>query len=127
MDLSIFLARIFGVVYLAVGIGTLLSANYYRKAFNDMIRDTGVMYLGGAMALIIGYLMVTYHNIWVKDWSVIITIIGWLALIKGLTMIIFPKKMINLTTSMVKEKSMPIISAVTLILGVVLAYYGFMA
>ena len=125
MDLSVFLARIFAVLYLIVGIGILLNAEYYRKAYSDMIRDTGIMYLGGAIALVIGYLMVAYHNFWVKDWSVIITIIGWLALIKGLLMFILPKTMINLTTFVFKEKYVPVVSAVALILGVVLGYYVF--
>jgi len=125
MDLSVFLARIFAVFYLIVGIGVLLNAEYYRKTFSDMVRDAGIMYLGGAIALVIGYLIVTYHNFWVKDWSVIITVIGWLVLIKGLLMFLLPTTMINLTTYIFKEKCVPFVSAVILILGVILGYYGF--
>jgi len=95
MELSIFIAKIFAFVYLAIGLGMLINTKYYKKAIDDMLDNSGVMYLGGVMALVIGYLMVTYHNFWVKDWTVIITVIGWLAFIKGVLLLVLPNAMID--------------------------------
>ena len=127
MDLSIFIAKIYGIVFIAVGLGMLINPKYYLKAIDSMLKNYGVTYLGGTMALIVGYLIVTYHNIWVKDWTVIITIIGWIALIKGLSLLIFPKKSLEFSSSMVKKKNFTVWSVIALILGIVLAYFGFIA
>jgi len=127
MDLSIFLAKIYGIVFIAVGLGMLINSKYYRKAIDGMLKNYGVMYLGGAMALIIGYVIITYHNFWVKDWTVIITIFGWIAFIKGIMLLVFPKAMISLSLSMIKKMNLTIWSIITLVLGLVLGYYGFIA
>jgi hypothetical protein len=40
--------------------------------------------------VIIGLLIVVSHNIWVKDYRVVITIFGWLSLVKGIAYMAFP-------------------------------------
>ena len=91
MELSQFVAQLLGITYLAVGIGFLNSRKHYEKMLNNFVKDPAVMYLGGLMALIIGFLLVTYHNIWVKNWTVLITILGWGALLKGVLLLAIPK------------------------------------
>lgn len=126
MELSIFIAQVFALVYLAIGLGMLIDTKYYRKAFDSMIANSGVMYIGGVMALVIGFLIISSHNIWVKDWTVIITVLGWLAVVKGVMLLVFPKAMLNFSKGLMK-KNLTIISVIVLILGGVLGYFGFIA
>ncbi|MBU0578030.1 hypothetical protein KJ742_04570 [Patescibacteria group bacterium] len=125
MDTSIFIAKILGLSYIVVGLGLLFSSGYYKKLYEDMMKNTGIMYLGGIMALIVGYLMVTYHNFWVKDWTVIITVLGWLALLKGFFLLVLPEQMVKLTLSLFPKKNMNVWGGVVLVLGLVLGYFGF--
>jgi 1,4-dihydroxy-2-naphthoate octaprenyltransferase len=37
----------------------------------------------GMFALLAGLAIVNVHNLWVSDWRVIITILGWLAIVRG--------------------------------------------
>ena len=124
MNTSIFIARIFAVAYLTIGLGMIISGSYYRKALEDMMKNAGFMYLGGIMALIAGYLIVFYHNIWVNDWTVIVTIIGWLALVKGILLLMFPKWMLKISKPIIKMVGTSY-GFIPVILGLIFGYFGF--
>ena len=127
MNLTMILAKIYGIVFIAVGLGMLINAKYYRKNIDDFMKSPGLMYLGGAIALVVGFLIVTYHNLWVKDWRVLITLFGWIGLIKGVMFLVFPKKAMELSSSMLKQKNFTTWGAITLILGLIVGYFGFFA
>lgn len=127
MHLSIFLAKIYGIIFVAVGLGILINPKYYRKAMDSIVKDHGTMYLGGVAALIVGFLIVNSHNIWVKNWTVLITIFGWIGLIKGVALLVFPKKAAELSSKMMKKKNLMIWGTIALILGLIVSYFGFFA
>jgi len=127
MDTSIFIARILGLVYLVIGLGVLFNTKYYQKMFSEMLKDTGMLYVGGVLALITGYLIVTYHNFWVKDWTVLVTIVGWLAFLKGFFLLILPSQFAGWTTNMVSKKNTPVMGICVLVLGLIFGYFGFFA
>ena len=123
-DAQIF--QVFSLVYIAVGIGILINHPFYKKLFEDFIEHTSILYIGGIMALVLGYLIVTFHNTWTKDLSVIITIVGWLALVKGILILIRPNLMIALTKAIMKSKNFLRIEVViVIILGLLFAFLGF--
>ncbi len=118
--------QIFSLVYLAVGIGILINPDFYKKLFEDFTEDTTALYFGGVAALVIGYLILAFHNTWTKDYSVIITVIGWIALIKGILIIVRPKLMIALTKAIAaKENFLKIEAIAIVIIGLALAFLGF--
>jgi len=90
METSILIAKIIGLIYVAFGVGLLLNKSYYIKAINSLLEDSSYFIIGGLLAIIIGILIIEYHNIWSNDWTVLITIIGWIALIKGIILLAFP-------------------------------------
>jgi len=128
METSIFVAKILSLVYLSVGLGLLLNQSFYQKLFKDFMESPSVLYVGAIMALVVGFLLVTYHNIWVVSWVVLITILGWLALIKGIALLVIPNAMLRMTQSLLDKKYYLCIQAIAaLILGLILGYYGFVA
>jgi hypothetical protein len=52
-------------------------------------RAFGLAY--GYLSLFLGLATVLLHNVWVADWHVLITIFGWMALIKGIIVIAWPE------------------------------------
>jgi uncharacterized protein YjeT (DUF2065 family) len=125
METSIFIAQIIAVVYVLAGLGMLLNKAYYHKGINAMLKDSGFLLLGGMLSTVAGFLIITYHNIWVQDWTVIITIFGWLALIKGILFLVFPNKLDFITDMYKKQNMVNIAALVALVIGVILGYYGF--
>ena len=123
-DTQIF--QILGITYLAIGIGILINPDFYKKLLKDFTENPSVIYLGGIVALVVGFLLVTFHNNWVKDWPVIITIFGWAALIKGLFLLVLPKASIKISNAF-KEMTQLLTTwaAIVIILGALLSWLGF--
>jgi uncharacterized protein YjeT (DUF2065 family) len=114
------------IVYIAVGVGIFINPDFYKKLFEDFIENNAILYLGGIMALVVGYVILIFHNTWTKDLSVIITIVGCLALIKGILILIRPKMIIALSKAiMQKEGILKIEAIVVIILGLIFAFLGF--
>jgi len=128
-DAQIF--QVFGILYTSVGIGILINRQFYTRLFEEFTESPAALYLGGVLALVIGYLIVAFHNTWIRDLSVIITIIGWMALIKGILILVQPKIIIAIIKAMIKSKKAliveaPIVEAILIIIiGVALASLGF--
>jgi hypothetical protein len=87
-DAQIF--QILGLAYGAMGLGGLVSKDSFARVFADFAGSPALLFLTGIPALVFGFLLVTFHNVWVMGWTVIITIFGWLGLIKGLLIFLFP-------------------------------------
>lgn len=118
------IAKLFGVVYITYGLGMILSRDYYRKALDKMFDDPGFMQLGGMMALIAGMLLVTYHNVWQGGWPIVITIFGWLALVKGVMFIVFPNHL-NFWRGLVAKMNLQMLGVIMLVVGLLFGYAGF--
>jgi len=89
-DAQIF--QLFGLIYVAAGLGGLLTkTGYLQNLLEEFSTSPALLYLSGMMAMVVGFLLVTFHNIWVLDWSVIITVFGWIALVKGFILMALPE------------------------------------
>lgn len=92
--ISIFLAKFWGW-YLIIFF-LILSLNPKRiLQIIKNLEDQKFVILAAFLAIIIGLLNILSHNIWEGDWRLIITIIGWIALFKGLALFIFPERIVS--------------------------------
>ena len=90
MGVESFLAKFWGWLLVIVCLIFLLR----KKSLDDMFRlvkDKGFTLLSGYLALVLGLVTVILHNVWVADWRVVVTIFGWISLIKGTSRIAFPE------------------------------------
>ncbi len=128
MENSVFIARIFGLCYLIIGAGFVFNRKAFQQVMEDFCKNAALVFYGGVLALVIGVVIILTHNVWVAHWAVIITIIGWLALIKGIWMIVFPNTVSKFMQAYQKNESLLIVhSIVALIFGAVLTFFGFFA
>jgi hypothetical protein len=127
MNLSKLIAKIASVIYLSASIGALFNADYYHKLADDLFRNAGLIYMTGFITIIIGFLIVSFHNIWTKDWTVLITVLGWLALAKGICLIAFPEFVHTLSERMFTDFGFKIFPYTALCLGLLFAYFGFVS
>jgi uncharacterized protein YjeT (DUF2065 family) len=126
-DAQIF--QVLGIVYLAVGIGMLINPDFYKKLMSEFSENPPSMYLSGLAAMVIGYLLVTFHNIWPNDWPVIITIFGWVALIKGLFLLLLPRVSIKISSffQIQMTKLLTVWAVIIAVVGALLSWLGFFA
>ncbi len=126
MELSIFIGKLFAIVYLTVGIAALVHRSYFRSVFETMIANSAVLTVLSLIALTVGASIVVSHNIWVPDWPVFITILGWFAMIKGMSFLIFPVRSMYWVEVVMAREDIPKISAYcSLVLGLLFSYFCF--
>ena len=128
METSIFIARIFGLCYLIIGTGILFNRKVFQRVMDDFCKNAAAVFYGGVLALVIGVVIILKHNIWVSNWTVMITIIGWLGFIKGIWMIVFPNTVSKFMQAYQKNESLLTVHSIgALIFGAVLIFFGFFA
>ncbi len=124
MELSMFIAKIVGVLYLAMSVGVLVGGLDLKKLYSEIMKSPALEVLMGMMAVILGLLVLEYHNVWTSDWTVLITIIGWLALIKGVLIIAYPKAL-TIFDPIFKSSFVNIMPYFIFVFGLIFAYFGF--
>ena len=126
METSVFIARIFGLCYLIIGAGFVLNRKAFVRVMEDFCKNAALVFYGGLMALVIGVVIILAHNVWEANWTVMITIIGWAGLVKGIWMIVFPNSVSRFMQAYQRNQSLLIVHSITaLIFGAVLTFFGF--
>ncbi len=124
MEVPVLVAQIAGLAYLSMGVGFLFGGVTYKSIADSFEKSPGLTIMTGMMSIIIGMLILASHNAWVKDWTVLVTIIGWGAVIKGCVFLAFPQLMTCCKKACKCDKGMGVL---VLLIGLVLGYYGFVA
>lgn len=124
---SLLLTQIVGVVLSVFGLGMLFNLEYYSKNLSTFWKNPALEFTTGLTMLILGLIVVLNHNIWEKSWTVVITLVGWITLIKSIALIIFPKSISFIGGLFEKNlKGYLLFDAILLlILGGYLCYQGF--
>lgn len=126
MDASIFLAKAIGFIYIVVAIMLFSKQKKVKVIVKEVCSDPAMLFMTGMISLVLGTLIVLFHNIWVWDWRLLITLIGWLAIVRGIVRTLFPHIAVKIMNKMIKKKDKYQAAAVIiLVVGVVLSYYGF--
>ena len=130
MTSSTIIARLMGPVLLFLGIGAVIGLlskfpEGYIGVLRDMNNQSATIILG-MFALLAGLAIVNLHNLWVSDWRVIITILGWLAIVRGALSLLFPNKMYGVGEDILASRWGTLIGAVIVILlGGILSWMGY--
>ena len=121
MEISIFFARFWGSFFVIFGLLFIITRQLGKTI--EMTDNKAFVISTGYITLLMGLVTVILHNIWVADWRVAITILGWSTLIKGTMKVGFPEQ-IHKQAQRFKKKQM--LSAIFMILlGVWLLWMSF--
>jgi len=125
MEISILIAKIIGFIYLSFGVGLLFNGKYYKKEISKLLENTSYLIFAGFIAIIMGILIIENHNFWVKNWTIVITIIGWLALVKGIILLAFPT-LTSIYKPLFNSKMFyNLLGPLVLIFGLIFTYLGY--
>ena len=89
MDISLFLAKFWGWFFILFFFLFLLYPKRIKQMF-AFAEDDKFMIILSIFGILIGLLNILAHNIWSKDWRIIITLFGWFSLLKGISQFAFP-------------------------------------
>jgi uncharacterized membrane protein len=130
MNTSKSLARLMGPILLVIGIGMacglMMEGAGYSNVLKEFIANRALIFLTGILALLAGVAIINVHNVWVPDWRVIVTVLGWLLVLRGIMLLVFPLTVQvfgdRVATS---EAGVTAGAALTFVLGAVLCIMGY--
>ncbi len=121
MSNSIIIAWLIGPLYIVVALGMLINRRFYETVMADFLKNEALVYFSGALALVAGVAIVLSHSIWAPDWRVVITVLGWLAIAKGVGRLLFPYNAANWGARVVENRTvMTVVALGALALGLFL-------
>ena len=104
MQNSIYLETLIGPIKAVAGLGFLPKSNTFVRFVGGFFNNTGFIMLSGFSALLAGLAIVNAHNVWIVDWPVANTLLGWAAVIGGIMRITVPGVVASVATMMFSRK-----------------------
>jgi hypothetical protein len=127
MNTSIFLAQLIGPILAVIGLGVLINRAGYQAVAEEVVKSRVQLWLSGVLALTAGLAIVLVHNEWDLSWDVIITIIGWLAIVRGLLRLLIPQQIGDFLSRGLARGPQVLtgVGVVALVVGAFLAWKGY--
>ncbi len=123
--LTLFIAKLVGPAILAFGIGIFVSRDYYAKIYRDLQRETLAVFMTGLTVLLAGIAIVLYHNIWDSFLAGLVSLMGWLSVVKGLALLIVPGKVDKIGDAIAESNFFTFAGALAVIAGGYLSYVSY--
>lgn len=95
MDLSIFLAKLFGLYFLIAGGIVMLRQKSFMPIVTEFFSSKALIMLMGAIELVAGLAIVILHPTLTPDWRGVITLIGWTLVAEGIIYLSSPYVKLN--------------------------------
>ncbi|SCW73057.1 hypothetical protein SAMN02927924_02426 [Sphingobium faniae] len=120
--LTLRLAEAIGLYLILIGLSGLASPRRWRGAMEDLDRSPGLTLVTGLVAFGLGATIVMVHRVFADPLSIIVTLIGYIALIKGALLIAVPGPLLKIGDWSFRFTR--VWAAFALILGILLFYAG---
>jgi hypothetical protein len=126
MTTSKMIAGLIGPTFIAIAAAIILNFGSFPALAEQISRDAGLILLSGILLFVAGLAIVRAHNIWAGGWPVLVTVLGWVAVLGGLVRMFFPIQLAAMAAG-VGQSSGSIIAAavVILVLGAFLSFKGY--
>lgn len=120
MEITQFFASFYGFHLIIMAL-LMIGRKDFLYQIIEVVENKKTSILLGFIALFLGLATVILHNEWVAEQKVIITIIGWAALVKGILLIGWPGMFSEFTKKITGKFYWPW-SIIALALGIYLVY-----
>jgi hypothetical protein len=123
-----FLGRLIGIYCILVGIAMGINKQATILTVMALVHDASSLFVFGLVVVAVGVAMILRHNVWSGGaLPVIVTVIGWLILIKGLLFLFLPPPAAVgfVVWGPAYEQFFYLDVGAALVLGIYLTYAGF--
>ncbi|APL95966.1 DUF2065 family protein [Sphingobium indicum] len=94
--LTLRLAEAIGLYMIVVGMGGLTAPRRWRQVMDDLERSPGLVMALGFPVFAVGAALVLIHSIWRDPLSIIVSVIGYAALVEGALLLAVPGLLIKI-------------------------------
>lgn len=123
MEVSIFFAMWLGLYCLFMALLMAFRRKEIEKVVSGLYSSPTILYLAGAFNLALGLVIAILHPVWMLNWQGVITVLGYLSIVKGVLRMGFPENCKKCELSMMKYYWVMV--GIVAVIGVYLTYYGF--
>lgn len=127
---SMMMGRILAPILVIIGLALLFNPTMMRNMLDEVAKGKQylALFMTGFFTLVLGVLMVGAHNVWVWNWTLIITLLSWATLIKGVSLMLVPGLSASVTQSVKNSTGLMVLAGLfNIILGLVLVYFSYYA
>jgi hypothetical protein len=126
MTTSKAIAGLIGPTLVAIAAAMLLNLRSLPALAEQVSRDPALIFLSGVLLFVAGLAIVRAHNMWVAGWPVLVTGLGWLAVLSGLARMFFPARLAAIAAGVGQSTGLVIATAVVLlVLDAFLSFKGY--
>lgn len=120
---AMWLAGIFGPLFVIIGLWKLLYAGQWAKVLTTIKGNVGLMYYSSVVYLWVGLTVLSQYDMW--GWNVLtfVTLIGWVLIIRGVLGLFLPQLLLDIfmgNPTMMKSWGL-----IPLIWGIILCWLAF--
>lgn len=131
MDITIVLAQVWGILLVILGVATIVNRKTEAAVMEELVQNRGLLWVLGLMTLFVGTTLIVLNDIGVllilsSGLSLLIAILGWLAVIKGAFILLFPDATVSLYRKCNRSGVFVFCGFVAFVLGLILLYKGFL-
>jgi hypothetical protein len=123
MNIANTLAVLMGSALVIVGI-TLFNKSYFNAVMTDLANSKGLLWITGFITFVMGTVIVALYNVWSADWRVLVTLLGWLTVIKGAFIMLFSSSMTLFYRRFLSDRLLTYSGIYALMLGGLLLFLG---
>ena len=124
--MAIWISKFLGPVILVLGISMIVTPASLQETTRRFLADSPLILISGVLAMTAGLSIVNTHNVWVVNWTLIITLFGWALVLGGASRIVAPRMVDKVGGAMMDRPTITrVVGAFWLFLGAFLTFKGY--
>lgn len=126
MGTSKTIAALLGPTLIASAISIFINLDVWPALVEQAFHNPALVFVSGYPLFVAGLAIVYFHNRWLAGWPVLVTALGWLAVVGGLSRILFPSRLAGVAMRSVETTGvMPMAAIIILLLGAFLSFKAY--
>jgi hypothetical protein len=122
MQSSIIIAHILGIIFVVLGVSLFTNKKAVTALLEESTKNGALMWTFGFLSLTMGAIVITFMESWNSNVEILITILGWLMLLKGIALLILPSAVTSIYKNFKSGGVLTFGGFVVLIIGLVLMF-----
>ncbi|MFC2075071.1 hypothetical protein ACFLRA_02225 [Bdellovibrionota bacterium] len=115
-------AKIFGPIFIIIGLWEILCPKNVMAYYRSAKENNALLIFGGFINLLLAFTIINYYNEWMWGWGLLVTLLGWGGLLKGISLFFYPKWVAKFK---IKKNQIWIGGLVITLWGIGLCYFGY--
>jgi hypothetical protein len=126
MTTSRTIAGLIGPTLAAMGLAMLINLGSFPEIVAQVAHDPPLIFVLGILLFVAGIAIVRVHNVWSGGWPVVVTVLGWLAIVGGIGRMFFPTRLAAFAATLAPRTGVIAVAAIILlVLGAYLSWQAY--